>query len=85
VPNKETDVESGPGGTHPMKVSIKSFDVDMDVKNKGIEFEVYDNDGTHLGDVILTKKYVIWCKGKTGRDNGIRFKWEEFIERMEQE
>ena len=25
-----------------MKVSIKSFDVEMDVKSKGIEFEVRD-------------------------------------------
>lgn len=35
-----------------MKVSIKSFDVAMEVKNKGVEFEVYDNDGQHLGDIV---------------------------------
>ena len=66
-----------------MKVSIKSFDVDMDVKNKGVEFEVYDNDDTHLGDVFLTKTKVIWCKGRTRRENGKEFTWEQFIERME--
>ena len=33
-----------------MKVSIKSFDVAMDVKNSGIEFEVYDNNGNFRGD-----------------------------------
>jgi hypothetical protein len=85
VPNKETGVESSPGGTHPMKVSIKSFDVAMDVKNKGIELEVYDNEDNHLGDVILTKKNIIWCRGKTSRKKGLHFKWQEFIERMEQE
>lgn len=68
-----------------MQVSIKSFDVDMDVKNKGIEFEVRDNDDKHLGDVILTKTKVIWCKGKTDRENGISFTWQEFIDRMEKE
>ncbi len=28
-----------------MKVAIKSFDVEMQVKNKGVEFEVYGNEG----------------------------------------
>ncbi len=68
-----------------MKVSIKSFDVDMDVKNNGVEFEVYDNNGEHLGDVFLTKTSVIWCRGRVRRANGVRFTWEQFIQRMEQE
>ena len=34
-----------------MNVSIKSFDVKMDVKTKGVEFEVYDTQGKFLGDV----------------------------------
>jgi hypothetical protein len=66
-----------------MKVSIKDFDVAMDVKNKGIEFEVYDNHDVFLGDFILTKTGVIWCKGKTGRQNGKKLSWEQFIENME--
>jgi hypothetical protein len=32
-----------------MQVAIKSFDVGMEVKNNGIEFEVYDNSGKFLG------------------------------------
>jgi hypothetical protein len=68
-----------------MKVSIKSFEVEMHVKNKGIEFEVYDNDDNHLGDIVLTKTRVIWCKGKTSRKKGKRLKWKEFIERMEKQ
>jgi hypothetical protein len=67
-----------------MKVSIKTFDVEMNVKNNGIEFEVYDNAGNHLGDCILTKTTVIWCKGRIRRRNGIQVSWEEFIKRMEQ-
>ena len=39
-----------------MKVKIKSFDVRMEVKNRGIEFDVYSPDGReHLGDLVLTK------------------------------
>lgn len=67
-----------------MKVSIKSFDVAMEVKNKGVEFEVYDNDGQHLGDIVLTKKWVIWCDGRTRQENGIRVRWAEFIKLMKQ-
>jgi hypothetical protein len=50
-----------------MKVSIKEFDVEMTVKNNGIEFEVRDNDDVFLGDLYVTKKHIIWCEGKTGR------------------
>jgi hypothetical protein len=66
-----------------MDVSIKSFDVEMKLKNKGVEFEVYNNAGVHQGDVILTKSKVIWCAGKTGRANGKKVKWKAFIEYME--
>ena len=37
-----------------MQVSIKSFDIKMDVKSKGMEFEVRGTDGTLLGDCYLT-------------------------------
>jgi hypothetical protein len=66
-----------------MKVSIKSFDVQMDVKNNGIEFEVYDSAGKFLGDCIVTKKGLIWCRGKTSRKNGVKVSWQEFIDWME--
>jgi hypothetical protein len=66
-----------------MKVSIKSFDVQMEVKNSGIEFEVADNEGAHLGDVILTKTGLIWCKGRQQRQNGTKVSWTKFIELME--
>lgn len=37
-----------------MQVKIKKFDVDMDVKTKGIEFDVRTSDGTqHRGDCYM--------------------------------
>lgn len=68
-----------------MKVSIKSFHVNMDVKNKGIEFDIYNNDDTHRGDVILTKTGLIWCEGRKRRENGVSVSWDDFIEWMNEE
>lgn len=68
-----------------MKVTIKSFDVAMEVKNKGIEFEVRSPDGEHLGDVVLTKSGLVWCKGRTDPKNGVQVNWSEFIAWMESE
>ena len=65
-----------------MKVAIKTFEVDMDVKTNGIEFQVYENDGTFRGDCILTKTGLIWCEGKKRRENGARVSWDEFIKWM---
>jgi hypothetical protein len=65
-----------------MKVGIKEFNVAMEVKNNGIEFEVYDNDGTFRGDCYLTKTGLIWCEGKTSRAKGKKISWDEFIEKM---
>ena len=66
-----------------MKVSVKSFDVAMQIKNKGIELDVYDPQGNHVGDLVVTKTKLIWCPGKTARENGIPISWKKFIEYME--
>jgi hypothetical protein len=66
-----------------VKVSIKDLSVDMEIKNIGIELDVYNNGGKHLGDLIVTKTHVIWCKGKIDRKNGVKVKWKDFIEKME--
>jgi hypothetical protein len=69
-----------------MKVSIKDLSVDMDVKNSGVELDVYSPDGeTHHGDLIVTKADLIWCKGKTGRANGVKIPWAKFIKWAEAE
>ena len=67
-----------------MKVSIKSFDVQMEVKNSGIELEVRDAAGKQqLGDLVITKTQLIWCRGRTTRAKGIAVAWEDFIRWME--
>ena len=63
-----------------MKVKIKSFDVGMEVKTAGIEFEVYSPNGqAHHGDLVLTKRNLIWCRGRTRRENGQTISWPDFI------
>ena len=66
-----------------MQVAIKSFDVKMDVKSKGIEFEVRDTGGRLLGDCYLTMTGLIWCQGRTNKENGKKVSWKKFIEWME--
>lgn len=65
-----------------MNVSIKEFNVAMELKNKGIELDVYDNENNHLGDLVITKTKLIWCPGKTNPENGHQITWNDFIEYM---
>jgi len=63
-----------------MQVKIKEFNVDMDVKSSGVEFEVRKPDGSEqIGDCFLTMTGLTWCKGKTDKKNGIKITWDEFI------
>lgn len=63
-----------------MKVTVKDLSVDMEIKNSGVELDVYSPDGdTHHGDLIVTKTGLTWCKGRTGRANGKKIKWTDFI------
>lgn len=66
-----------------MKVKIKSFDVAMELKNNGVELEIRDNSGSFLGDLVITRSKVIWCKGRTSRQNGKSVTMKKFIEMME--
>ncbi len=68
-----------------MKVSIKDFNVDMEIKNKGVELEVRDTEGNQLGDLVITKTSLIWCPGKTTPQKGIRVTWKRFIDLMDAE
>jgi hypothetical protein len=66
-----------------VRVSIKELNVPtMDIKNKGIELDVYDGE-KHLGDLVVTKTGVTWCKGKTPPRNGKKVSWATFITMME--
>ena len=68
-----------------MKVSINDLQVTMDLGNNGIELDVYDNDGKHLGDLRIGKATIEWCKGKTQQGNGEKKKWADLIEWFEGE
>ena len=65
-----------------MQVSIKDFNVAMQIKNKGIELEIHDQD-KHIGDLVVNKTKVIWCKGRTRPANGVALTWPKFIAMME--
>lgn len=66
-----------------MKVHVKKFDVSMTVKSNGIEFEVRSPDGKkHLGDCYVTMTGLVWCKGKTTRQQGVKIRWKEFTQVM---
>ena len=61
-----------------MKVWIKSFDVEMQVKQNGIELEVRSTDGkTQLGDCYATMTGLVWCKGKITKPKGIKLSWND--------
>ncbi len=66
-----------------MKVSIKDLSVSMEIKNKGVELDVYDNQESFLGDLVITKTRLTWCPGKTQPDNGHKIEWQEFIDFMQ--
>jgi len=61
-----------------VQVRIKKFELDMDVKANGIEFEVRTPDGkSQVGDCYLTMTGLIWCNGKTIKKNGTGISWQE--------
>ena len=66
-----------------MKVEIKKFDVKMEVKTNGIELDISGSKGKHIGDLFVTKRGVVWCKGKTSRNRGCKIKWTKLIQAME--
>ncbi len=66
-----------------MQVSIKDLSVSMEIKNKGVELDVYDTQGNFLGDLVITKTRLTWCPGKTKPDNGHKIEWQEFINIMQ--
>lgn len=66
-----------------MKVGIKDLAVSMEVKNSGVEFEVYDNNDKFLGDLVVSKSKLVWCRGKTAVANGHPINWTDFIAYMQ--
>jgi hypothetical protein len=69
-----------------MQVWIKSFDVEMQVKQTGIELEVRTADGSEqLGDCYATMTGLIWCRGKISKKNGVKLKWDQLSQICESE
>ena len=66
-----------------MKIMVKEFAVEMEVKNKGIEFGMHDNRNNFLGDCYVNKVGLEWCKGKIPQGKGSRISWERFADLME--
>ena len=64
-------------------VTIKDLFVEMEVKNKGVEFEIKIDD-KHQGDLIVNKTGLVWCKGRTTPQNGIKMQWGDFIKWIEE-
>lgn len=66
-----------------MKVSIKELQVSMALGNNGIEFDVYNAQNIHLGDLRIGRGTVEWCKGRTRVGGGVKVSWEELIKWFE--
>jgi hypothetical protein len=61
-----------------VEVRIKQLDINMLVKQNGIEFEVRTPDGTsQVGDCYLTMTGLVWCKGKITKPKGVKISWNE--------
>ncbi len=66
-----------------MKVEVKNLDATIELKTKGMELEIRDPDGTFRGDLIITKTSVIWCRGRTQRENGVKIHLNDLITYLE--
>ncbi|WP_170265772.1 hypothetical protein [Thiohalocapsa marina] len=42
----------------------------MDLRNNGVELDVYDNQGIRLGELRIGKATIEWLKGRTRKVNG---------------
>lgn len=64
-----------------MAVRIKDLDINMELGNNGVEFEVRSTDNSkQIGDLYVTKTGLIWCKGRKRRENGISKSWDDVVQ-----
>ncbi|WP_454914966.1 hypothetical protein [Xanthobacter sediminis] len=67
-----------------MKVQVTEFNVNQEIKNSGMQLDIYSPDGEErLGDLTITKTKLIWCAGKIHKKNGVEVTWNDFIKWME--
>jgi hypothetical protein len=62
-----------------MKVSIKNLGVSLEEDNKGVEFDINDNQDKFLGSMTVNKSGLVWCRGKTKA----KASWKDLIEWMD--
>lgn len=63
-----------------MKVIITELHATQELKNNGMQLDIYSPDGEQrLGDLTVTKSKLIWCAGKTHKKNGVEVSWKDFI------
>lgn len=62
-----------------MNVGIKNMNVDMQLGNNGVEFEVRNNNDEFLGDLRIGKATIEWCPGRTRNGNGKQKSWDDLI------
>lgn len=65
-----------------MKV-IQHLNGETEVKTAHHRYQIWDNDGELQGSLYINKAKLIWCKGKTKKENGKSITWENFISYME--
>ena len=67
-----------------MDVRIKNLKVAMQLGNDGVEFEIRDGEGKHIGDLLVGRANVVWCKGKTRKKNGVRVRLIKLVGMIEE-
>ncbi len=62
-----------------MKVSLAGVG-EMPLRNNGITLKVYSNADEYLGKLFVGKAKIVWCDGRTRKENGKETGWEALIE-----
>lgn len=66
-----------------MKVKVDASDVTIALGNKGITFDIADEDGKHVGHLRIGQATIEWRRGRTRPGNGRRVKLQKLIELLE--
>ena len=67
-----------------MQVELKMDEVNIALGNNGIVLKIYDNAGTHVGDLRIGKATVNWMRGRTREPRGNKIPMDVFIDMLDQ-
>lgn len=62
-----------------MQAEVEVFGEKLNLKNKGVDFVVRDNDGKLVGRITVNRAGICVRTGKTGTKNGDKYKWKELF------